>query len=124
MMDNLKNTEYFFTFLWVFLISLLGAITAYIKKKRESGQKFNFLHLVGDILISFFLGVITYFICKGANINDFWTAGFVGLVSHLGTRALVLFDVLIPVLKEIIQKVFPKVVCKWFGVECTEKEIK
>ncbi|WP_418186721.1 phage holin family protein [Aliarcobacter lanthieri] len=117
-MDNFNNSNHLFTYLWILAFSILGAITAYIKRKRDNGEKFSFWYILGDVLISFFLGVITYFLCKGAGINDFLTAGFVGCVSHLGTRALILFDIFIPTFK----MVFPKVVCKWFGVDCDEKD--
>ena len=119
-MDNLQNSNHYFTFLWIFALSTLGSIVAYIKKKRESKEPFNWMHLSGDILISFFLGVITYFLCKGANLSEFWTAGFVGIVSHLGTRVLILFDTLIPVFQDMIKFIVPKIVCKWLNIDCKD----
>lgn len=124
-MDNFNN-NYFFTFLWIFALSTLGSVVAYIKRKRENKEPFSLKHLMGDILISFFLGVITYFLCKGANLSEFWTAGFVGIVAHLGTRVLILFDLLLPILQDTIKFVFPKVICKWLKIDCRDesKDIK
>ncbi len=96
----------FFVILWISLLSVLGAITGYIRKIKEGTvERFRISELVGDITISFFLGVVTYFLCKGAGINEYLSAGLVGFVSHLGTRGIVM-----------LEEFIPKIIKKWFGL--------
>lgn len=107
-------SEHLFTLLWILLFTLLGSFANYWKKiKTGEVKKFRVFEIIGDILISFFLGIVTYLICIGSGINDIITAGIVGFVSHLGTRALILIDQILPIM-----------VCKFLGLSsnCVDKE--
>lgn len=97
----------FFVIMWVSILSLLGATTNYIRKIRAGKiERFSISELVGDIVISFFLGVITFLLCKGAGFDEYLTAGLVGLVSHMGTRGIVMLEDFIP-----------KIVSKFLGLK-------
>jgi len=95
----------FFLIAWISALSVLGAITSYIRKVK-SGKitRFSISELIGDIAISFFLGVITFLLCKGSGLDQYLTAGLVGLVSHMGTRGIVM-----------IEDFIPKAINKWLG---------
>jgi hypothetical protein len=100
------------TILWISALSTLGATAGYIKKiKSGTIERFRISELVGEIVISFFLGVVTYFLCKGSGINEFLTVGFVCVVSHLGTKGLTM-----------IEQVIPKVVCKYLNINCEDSK--
>lgn len=77
------------TWLWVGLLSSTGgAISFYRKLKHGQARPFNFAELIGELLVSGFVGLVTFLLCKGSGINEFLTAGLVGLTGHMGTRAL------------------------------------
>ena len=61
--------------------------------------------------IAFFLAIITYLLCIGSGINEVLTAGLVGIVSHLGTKGLTMFEQFIP-----------KIVCKYLNINCEESK--
>jgi hypothetical protein len=101
-------SKYTWIILYVSALSILGGVTSYIRKTKDGTiTRFSFSELVGDIVISFFIGVVTYLICKGLNVNDILTAGCIGISSHMGTRSIVFLEELIP-----------KIVCKYFNVDC------
>lgn len=103
-------TKNFMVILWVSALSTLGAVTNYIRKIKSGRiERFSISELIGDITISFFLGVTTYFVCKGAGLDEYLTAGFVGLVSHMGTRGLI-----------ILEDLIPRFICKHLGIDCKE----
>lgn len=98
----------FFIILWVSAMSILGAVTNYIRKiKSGRVERFSISELIGDVVISFFLGVTTYFVCKGAGLDEYLIAGLVGLVSHMGTRGLV-----------VLEDMIPRAICKYLGIDC------
>ena len=100
--------KYMWVIIYVSFLSLLGGMAAYIRKKKSGKiEKFSLLEFVGDMVISGFVGIITYLICKGVGLNEFLTAASIGIASHQGTRAIVLAEALIP-----------KIICKHFKVDC------
>lgn len=105
-------SKHFVAILWVTALSVLGAIASYIRKVKSGKiERFSISELIGDFVISFFLGVTTYLFCKGLELDEYLTAGLVGLVSHLGTRGLVMVEDLIP-----------KAICKYLGIDCKDKK--
>jgi hypothetical protein len=102
----------FLVILWVSTLSVFGAITSYIRKvKAGKIERFSISELVGDIAISFFLGVVTFLLCKSAGFDEYLTAGLVGLASHMGTRGIVMLEDFVP-----------KVICKWLGLDCKDNK--
>ncbi len=98
----------FLVIVWVSVLSVLGAVTSYLRKvKAGKIQRFSISELIGDITISFFLGIVTFLICKGTGLDEYLTAGLVGIVSHMGTRGLVMLEDFIP-----------RIVCKYLGIDC------
>ena len=88
MIDHITSSSWF-TAAWVFLISAWGGIAGYIKKISEGkARDFSIKELLGEIVISSFVGVITYFLCVSAGIDETLTAAIVGMSGHMGSRAI------------------------------------
>lgn len=81
------------TWLWVIGISVLGGGVSFFQKlKRGQVRPFNFTELLGEILVSFFVGLVTFLLCRAIDLNDYWSAGLTGITAHMGSRALMLME--------------------------------
>lgn len=81
------------TYLWVMALAAWGGISSYIRRVREGrAEKFSFMELVGEIVISGFTGVITFWLCELAGFPGLLTAAFVGISGHMGSRAIALME--------------------------------
>ncbi|BAF69596.1 phage holin family protein [Nitratiruptor sp. SB155-2] len=77
------------TYAWVLLLSIWGGTAHTIRKIRTGALKrFSFSEWIGDIVISGFLGVITFYLCEYANIVQPLSAALVGIAAHQGTRGI------------------------------------
>ena len=76
------------TYLWVLALALWGGVANNIRKVRMGLIRFSLAELIGDIVISGFIGVVTYFICDYYHVHDMLAAAFVGISAHMGTRAI------------------------------------
>ena len=89
MLEKDPTTYSIITYAWVVILSAWGGIVAYIHKlKHESNQTFSIGALIGEVLISGFVGVITFWGCEQASFAPLWTAALVGISGHMGSRAL------------------------------------
>jgi hypothetical protein len=83
------NADSIMTFAWVCFLSMWGGIASYIRKiKQGITKKFSFYELIGEMVISSFVGVITFFLCQTSNLDQTITAALVGLSGHMGSRAI------------------------------------
>lgn len=83
------NAYGIFTWVWVTLFSLAGGLSSFFAKlKRGDARPFNLVELLGELFISFFVGILTFLFCEAAGIDELLAAGLVGLTSHMGSRAL------------------------------------
>ena len=81
------------TYIWVILLSLWGGIVHHIKKvKAGVVARFSLSELVGDLFISGFIGVMTFYLCEYAGVDKMLTAFLVGISSHMGTRGLMMLE--------------------------------
>lgn len=77
------------TYAWVFLLSAWGGVASFINKVRSGVVRpFNVAELIGEIGISGFVGLLTFWMCQAAGFNELQTAVCVGISSHMGTRGL------------------------------------
>lgn len=78
-----------FTYAWVIFLATWGGAVNYISKIR-SGQvaRFNITELIGDLCISGFTGVLTFWLCHAAGFDELITAVFVGISGHMGARLI------------------------------------
>lgn len=86
------NFAEWITYLWVLGLASLGGAVHYFHKISTTKAKFSFIVLVGEILTSAFVGIITFFLCDAANFSWQTTAALVGISGHMGTRALFKFE--------------------------------
>ena len=96
-MPHKDPTNYsWITYFWVILLSIWGGIAHNIQKLRKGViARFSLSELVGDIVISGFVGVLTFWLCEAAQIDRLWTAFIIGVTSHMGTRGLMAFEELV-----------------------------
>jgi uncharacterized membrane protein (DUF4010 family) len=96
--NNLFNLppDSFFTMAWVLTLSTWGGVAGYVRKiKQGMTRRFSITELVGEIVVSSFVGIITYFLCKSSGIDETVTAAIVGVSSHMGSRAIYFLEVVI-----------------------------
>lgn len=86
----------FITYLWVFAMAMLGGVANNVKKIKDGTLKrFSFSELVGDLIISGFLGIVTFFLCEYAGLDRMLTAALIGMSAHQGTRGIYFIEELI-----------------------------
>mgnify|MGYP007071624938 FL=1 len=77
------------TYAWVIILSTWGGLVHYISKVRSGNiAKFNITELIGDICISGFTGLLTFWLCQAAGFDELITAVFVGISGHMGARLI------------------------------------
>lgn len=102
-MDDMKNeivnaakdpmSYDIWTYVWVSLLSLWGGIAGYIRKVKSGVvARFNISELIGDVVISGFVGLLTFFICEDYGLSKMQSAVMIAISGHMGCRALFIFD--------------------------------
>ena len=91
---DLLNYPYI-TYVWVIGMAALGGVAHYIKKINSGLKPFSIAELAGEIIISGFVGLLTFFICDATEVDMRITAVFVGISGHMGSRAIYLIQLLI-----------------------------
>jgi len=75
--------------LWMIVIAALGGVANFYQKvKTGKARAFNVMELIGEVLVSAFVGLITFWICKGYGVNEWLTAASVAITGHMGSRAI------------------------------------
>ena len=81
------------TYGWVFILSVWGGIVHNIRKVREGLiTRFSLSELIGDVVTSGFAGIVTFYLCQAAELNNLATAAMVGVSGHMGARSLFLIE--------------------------------
>ena len=81
------------TYAWVLALSTWGGMVNYLSKIRMGHiARFNITELIGDMFISGFTGVLTFWMCEAAGFNELTTAVFVGISGHMGVRMIGKFE--------------------------------
>jgi len=71
------------------LIAMLGGYVNFRQKmKAGSTRGWNLTELIGEMVVSAFAGVLTFWVCRGFDINPWLTAAGVAISGHLGARAI------------------------------------
>ncbi|WP_131669259.1 phage holin family protein [Psychrobacter pygoscelis] len=80
------------TYLWVFLLALSGGLVAFIRRLNKSRKPLPlaelFVKLSGELIISGFAGVLTFYLCEYWDFSQLLTAVFVAISGHLGGGAI------------------------------------
>jgi hypothetical protein len=79
-------------YLWVIVVSIIGGITGYVRKLKGKYSRFSIAEVLGECLISAFVGIITFWLCEAADIKGAMQAAFIAISSHMGSRALFKFE--------------------------------
>lgn len=63
-------------------------------RKVKSGltARFSITELIGELFISGFVGLITFYLCESAKIDQMISAALVGIAGHMGSRAIFLIE--------------------------------
>lgn len=81
------------TYLWVIGMSLFGGIAGYLKKvQRGVAKRFSFIELILESIIGMFVGFTTFFMCNGQNLDTNTTLTLVLITSHMGSKAIYIFE--------------------------------
>jgi hypothetical protein len=81
------------TYVWVFGLSLFGGMAGYFRKvKGGLISRFSLIELIGEMVISAFVGVVTFYLCEYAAIPSVLAAALIGISSHMGSRAIFIFE--------------------------------
>ena len=84
------------TYVWVIGMAMLGGVANNVKKLKDGTLKrFSFSELLGDLIISGFLGIVTFFLCEYAGLDRMLSAALVGMSAHQGTRGIYFIEELI-----------------------------
>jgi asparagine N-glycosylation enzyme membrane subunit Stt3 len=93
MIDKDPTSYSLVTYLWVFLLAILGGIVNFMRKLQAGHARvFNLIEFIGEIVTSAFAGVITFWLCENAGFPALMTAAFVGVSGHMGSRAIFMFE--------------------------------
>ena len=81
------------TYAWVFVLSVMGGLVAFLQKLRDGNARvFNLIEFTGELCTSAFTGVVTFYLCESAQFPPVLTAALVGISGHMGNRLLFLFE--------------------------------
>lgn len=81
------------TYAWVIALSTWGGLVNYLSKIRAGHiARFNITELIGDMAVSGFSGLLTFWMCQAAGFNELTTAIFVGISGHMGARMIGKFE--------------------------------
>src|SRR5678809_1102853 len=69
-----------------------GLVSFYQKVKAGKVRVFNIVEFVGEIVISAAVGILTYWICKGLEVNEYLTISGVAITGHMGARAIFVLE--------------------------------
>lgn len=79
--------------LWMIGISVAGGIVSFVQKvKAGKARPFNLVELAGEMFISAFVGIVTFWICKYYGVNEYLTAAGVAISGHMGARVLFIME--------------------------------
>lgn len=81
------------TYAWVFGLAMLGGAASFVRRVRSGQAKYsNIIELIGELVVSAFAGLVTFFLCRSAGIDEMLTAAFIAISGHMGTRIIFMFE--------------------------------
>lgn len=79
--------------IWMAVIAASGGFMGfYGKYKAGKVRAFNLTELIGEVVVSVAVGLVTFWICKGFEVNEWLTAAGVAISGHMGARAIFLLE--------------------------------
>ena len=92
----------FLTYCWVIVLAAWGGLASYVRKLRQGYIRFSLAELIGEICVSAFVGIITFFMCESSEFNQIFSAALIGITGHMGSRAIFIFE-------KIVEPLFTKI---------------
>lgn len=93
MLEKDPATYDLLTYAWVFVLSAWGgAVNFMTKLKRGHVRAFNIVEFLGELFISAFSGLLTFYLCEASNIGRLHEAVLVAISGHMGARLIILFE--------------------------------
>lgn len=81
------------TYGWVIGLSMLGGAASFVRRVRSGQARYsNIIELVGELVVSAFAGLVTFFLCQSAHFNGALSAAFIAISGHMGTRIIFMFE--------------------------------
>ena len=72
-------------------LSVWGGVVNFWQNVK-SGRAFSVMELIGEIATSGFAGIVTFYLCESAGLDDLFTAATVGIAGHMGGRTIALIE--------------------------------
>lgn len=80
------------TYLWVSLLAMVGGLVSFIRRLNQNNKPERlgilFAKLAGELIISGFAGVVTFYFCEYLNVEPLLTAVLVAISGHMGGNAI------------------------------------
>jgi hypothetical protein len=74
-------------------VALLGGLVSfYAKVKAGHIERWNVMHLIGELTTSAFAGLLCFWLAESAGLPQLLTICLVGVAGHMGARAIALFE--------------------------------
>lgn len=81
------------TYGWIIVVSLMGGFASFYQKVKKGQTRWvNLGELLGELVTAALAGLLTYWLCRAAGLSEWWTAAFVGIGGHMGSRTLFLLE--------------------------------
>lgn len=80
------------TYLWVVFWCVFAGVASFVRKVREGHRPLILAELLGEIVVSVFVGMVTYWLGRGHDVPEFYLMAMVAVCGHMGSRALFLFE--------------------------------
>lgn len=81
------------TYLWVAALSAFGGLANFARKLRDGQVRaFNLVELLGEVVISSFAGLLTFWLTEYANMDKLLSAALIAISGHMGSRAIFLLE--------------------------------
>ncbi|WLF83812.1 phage holin family protein [Moraxella sp. ZY210820] len=105
-MDEKDPTTYTaITYVWVFLLAMSGGLVAFIRRLNKSKEELPltmiFCKLGGELIVSGFAGVVTFYLCEYWNFAPLLTAVCVAISGHLGGASI---DKIVQIFETLMKK--------------------
>jgi len=72
---------------------MLGGAANFFQRVRDGmTEKWSVFEFIGELVISAFTGIVTFYLCEAADLPPLVTAAFVGISGHMGSRAIMILE--------------------------------
>ena len=98
MIDKDPGSYEWITYIWVMGLASWGGVVNYVRKvKANQVERFSIMEVLGEIMVSAFTGVLTFWLCELSGFPQLLTAALVGVSGHMGGRGIALVEHMIKV---------------------------